>query len=69
MSGQGDQLRVAMIGYGFMGAAHTHAWQAARRAFDLKVVPTLSVLCGRDQEQLRAAAARVRVCRNGHRLA
>ncbi len=58
MSGQGDQLRVAMIGYGFMGAAHTHAWQAARRAFDLKVVPTLSVLCGRDQEQLRAAAAR-----------
>ena len=58
MSGHHDQLRVAMIGHGFMGAAHTHGWQAVRRAFDLPVVPTLSVICGRDTAQLETAADR-----------
>jgi predicted dehydrogenase len=58
MPGNDDQLRVAMIGYGFMGAAHTHGWHAVRRAFDLGVVPMLSVLCGRDRAQLEAAASR-----------
>ena len=58
MPGHHDQLRVAMIGYGFMGAAHTHGWQAVRRAFDLPVVPALSVICGRDRAQLEAAADR-----------
>ncbi len=58
MPGNRDQLRVAMIGYGFMGAAHSHAWQAVRRAFDLSAVPALSVLCGRDRAQVEAAASR-----------
>jgi predicted dehydrogenase len=58
MPGNDDRLRVAMIGYGFMGAVHTHAWHAVRRAFDLSVVPVLSVICGRDQAQLEAAASR-----------
>ena len=58
MAGKDDQLRVALIGYGFMGAAHTHGWQAVRRAFDLPFAPSLSVICGRDQGQLEAAAAR-----------
>jgi predicted dehydrogenase len=58
MPGNGDRLRVAMIGYGFMGAAHTHGWHAVRRAFDLSVVPVLSVICGRDRAQAEAAASR-----------
>ena len=28
-------LRVGMVGYAFMGAAHSHAWRTAPRFFDL----------------------------------
>ena len=28
-------MRVAMIGYGFMGAAHSQGWRVAPRFFDL----------------------------------
>jgi len=52
------QLRVGMIGYGFMGAVHSHAWRAVKRAFDPEAVPVLAVLCGRDQEAVEAAARR-----------
>lgn len=58
MSGNDGRLRVAMIGYGFMGAAHTHGWHAVKRAFNLGVTPELTVICGRDKAQLEAAASR-----------
>src|SRR5208282_6170599 len=58
MSGRPLQLRVAMIGYGFMGAAHSYAWRAASMAFDLGAVPVLAVLCGRDQAAVQQKAAR-----------
>ena len=41
MSAKPLQLRVGMIGYGFMGAAHSYAWRAASMAFDLGAVPVL----------------------------
>jgi hypothetical protein len=44
------QLRVAIIGYRFMGKAHSNAWLQARRFFDLESQPVLKVACGRDQE-------------------
>jgi len=47
-----------MIGYGFMGAAHSYAWRAACMAFDLGAVPVLSVLCGRDRAAVEHKAAR-----------
>jgi predicted dehydrogenase len=49
-------LRVAMIGYAFMGAAHSQAWRNAHRFFDLPAAPELTVLCGRDGEAAAAAA-------------
>src|SRR4051794_34423033 len=52
-------LRVAMVGYAFMGAAHSQAWRNAHRFFDLPVVPELAVLCGRDGDAARAAAERL----------
>jgi len=52
------ELRVAVIGYGFMGAVHSYAWRAARAAFDLGAVPVLSVLCGRDSAAVAAKAGR-----------
>jgi predicted dehydrogenase len=51
-------LRVAMVGYAFMGAAHSQAWRNAHRFFDLPAVPELTVLCGRDTSAVEAAAAR-----------
>jgi predicted dehydrogenase len=52
-------MRVAMVGYAFMGAAHSQAWRNAHRFFDLPAVPELAVLCGRDQTAVTAAAERM----------
>ncbi|GEB46871.1 oxidoreductase [Microbacterium testaceum] len=49
-------LRIAMIGAGFMGAAHSQGWRVAPRFFDLPLAPEMSVLVGRDIARTRAAA-------------
>ena len=49
-------LRVGMVGYAFMGAAHSHAWRTAPRFFDLPLQPQLTALAGRNAEGVRAAA-------------
>ena len=41
-------LRVAMIGNGFMGAAHSQGWRVAPRFFDLPQQPQMTVVVGRD---------------------
>jgi predicted dehydrogenase len=51
-----DNLRVAMIGYGFMGAAHSQGWRVAPRFFDLPAEPTMSVVVGRNPAAVAAAA-------------
>jgi predicted dehydrogenase len=55
----GPTLRVAMVGYAFMGAAHSQGWRNAHRFFDLPAVPELTVLCGRNAEAAEAAARRL----------
>jgi predicted dehydrogenase len=52
-------LRVAMVGYAFMGAAHSQGWRNAHRFFDLPATPELAVLCGRNPDAARAAADRL----------
>ena len=42
-------LNVGMIGYKFMGRAHSNAWLKADKFFDLKARPVLKVICGRDK--------------------
>ena len=37
-----DVLRVGMVGYAFMGAAHAQAWRNAHRFFDLPLTPVLA---------------------------
>lgn len=49
-------MRVAMIGYGFMGAAHSQGWRVAPRFFDLPARPEMSVVVGRNAEAVAAAA-------------
>ncbi|MEO7124829.1 MAG: Gfo/Idh/MocA family oxidoreductase [Nakamurella sp.] len=46
-----------MVGYAFMGKAHSFAWREASRFFDLERRPQLSVLAGRNGDAVRAAAA------------
>jgi predicted dehydrogenase len=53
-----DRLRVAMVGHGFMGAAHSQAWRVAPRFFPLDREPEMTVVVGRDPERTEAARAR-----------
>jgi predicted dehydrogenase len=50
---------VGMVGYAFMGRAHSQAWQAVSRAFDPPLRPRLAAICGRDGAATRAAAGRL----------
>jgi predicted dehydrogenase len=52
------QLRIAIIGYNFMGKAHSNGWSQAAKFFDLDVEPVLQVACGRDETAVRAFADR-----------
>jgi predicted dehydrogenase len=52
-------IGVGLIGYAFMGAAHSHAFRTAPHFFDLPLHPELTVLVGRDRGRLEAAAARL----------
>ena len=45
-----------MIGYGFMGAAHSQGWRTAPRFFDLPAQPTMDVLVGRNASAVADAA-------------
>ncbi len=56
-SGEGS-LGVGMVGYAFMGAAHSQAWRNAPAFFDLPVHPAMNVLCGRDTSAAGETARR-----------
>ncbi|MDW8289196.1 MAG: Gfo/Idh/MocA family oxidoreductase [Armatimonadota bacterium] len=51
------KINVALIGYQFMGKAHSNAYRQVARFFDdLEVEPVLKVICGRNEENVRKAA-------------
>ncbi len=50
-------LRVGLIGYGFMGKAHSNAWRQAPHFFELPAEVGMSTLCGRDVRAVKRAAA------------
>lgn len=52
-------LGVGMVGYAFMGAAHSQAWRTAPRFFDLPLTPVMRVLGGRDVAAVKSAADRL----------
>ena len=51
-----DRLSVAMIGYGFMGAAHSQGWRVAPRFFDLPAQPSMDLVVGRNATAVAEAA-------------
>ncbi|MDK1472090.1 Gfo/Idh/MocA family oxidoreductase [Streptomyces sp. 549] len=52
-------LGVGMVGYAFMGAAHSQGWRTVGRVFDLPLRPVMSAVCGRDPAGVRSAADRL----------
>jgi predicted dehydrogenase len=48
-------LRVGLIGYRFMGKAHSNAWRQAPRFFNLKANVELHSICGRNVGGVQAA--------------
>jgi predicted dehydrogenase len=54
-----SKIGVGMIGYAFMGAAHSQAWRTVHRAFDVPLTPAMVALCGRDPAKAAAAAGKL----------
>ncbi len=50
------EINVALIGYKFMGKAHSNAFRQVRRFFSGKLTPRMKVICGRDRTAVEAAA-------------
>ena len=50
------EVNVALIGYAFMGRAHSNGYRQVGPFFAPRLTPRLKVLCGRTERALRAAA-------------
>lgn len=52
-------LNIGMIGYKFMGKAHSNAWRQVGHFFPVAAQPVLHTICGRDKAGVRAAAKKL----------
>lgn len=50
------QLRIGMVGYGFMGRTHSNAYRRVPNFFNLEYTPVLKAVCARDAEKVKAFA-------------
>jgi predicted dehydrogenase len=50
------KLNIGMIGYGFMGRAHSNAWRKVTNFFDVPYQPVLKAACARDAAKLKTFA-------------
>ena len=51
-------LNIGIIGYGFMGRAHSNAYRQVGRYFDCEFEPVLKAACGRDMSKVKPFAER-----------
>ena len=49
-------LNIGLIGYGFMGRAHSNAFRKVSNFFDLEFRPVLKAVCARDEAKVKAFA-------------
>src|SRR5206468_7004948 len=49
-------LNIVLIGYGFMGRAHSNAFLQSSRFFDLPYVPILKAVCARNPDHVKSFA-------------
>ena len=59
MEGDRGVLGIEMVGYAFMGRAHSQAWRTVGHVFDLPLTPRMAAICGRDAAAVAAAAGRL----------
>src|SRR5450759_5083717 len=52
------EIRIGMVGYKFMGRAHSNAFSQAAHFFNLKARPILKVVCGRHEAEVKKFAGR-----------
>jgi len=52
------KLNIGLIGYGFMGRAHSNAYRKVNQFFDLEYEPVLKAVCARKEEKVKAFAER-----------
>jgi predicted dehydrogenase len=52
-----SEIGVGLVGYKFMGRAHSNAYRQVGRFFDLKLSPRMRAICGRDEAAVKDAAA------------
>jgi predicted dehydrogenase len=52
-----SEIGVGLVGYKFMGRAHSNAYRQVERFFDLELSPRMRAICGRDEAGVRDAAA------------
>src|ERR1043166_8922686 len=52
-------LAVGLIGYKFMGKAHSNAWRQVSHFFDIPVSLQLRTICGRNGAGLKKAAGQL----------
>src|SRR5215211_102760 len=53
------EIGVGMVGYKFMGRAHSNAYRQVTHFFDVDPAPRLRAICGRDEAGVRDAAAQL----------
>ena len=52
-------LRIGLVGYQFMGKAHSNAYRQVGKFFpEVEFEPVLAALCGRNEDKVKAAAER-----------
>jgi predicted dehydrogenase len=49
-------LNIGLVGYGFMGRAHSNAYLRVNNFFDLEYRPVLKAVCARDEKKAKAFA-------------
>ncbi|MFZ4453889.1 Gfo/Idh/MocA family protein [Salibacterium aidingense] len=54
-----SSVRIGMIGYQFMGKAHSHAYRDLPFYFDPPVTPVLQAVSGRNEEKVKQAAEKL----------
>lgn len=50
------KVNIGLVGYKFMGKAHSHAYRDVAMFFDMDVEPVMKAICGRDEKGVKEAA-------------
>jgi predicted dehydrogenase len=50
------KLNIGLVGYGFMGRAHSNAFRKVNNFFDLEYQPVLKAICARDEKKAKGFA-------------